>query len=67
MALALLDQAIPEGLDGAVAQDAFTPGFFTEHPIRLAPRSAERASSGVYSDAEANAVAEHLKDLGYID
>ena len=65
--LALLGQAIPEGLDGRVAEDALTPEFLRSHPITVADRSEERAAGGGYSDDEANAVAAHLKDLGYID
>jgi predicted AlkP superfamily phosphohydrolase/phosphomutase len=65
--LALLGHAIPEGLDGRVPEDAFAPHFLERHPIRSASRSTERATTGGYSDAEANAVAAHLRDLGYID
>ena len=67
MTLALLGQAIPEGLDGRVSEEALTATFLVDHPITVAARSTERAATSGYSDDEANAVAAHLKDLGYID
>lgn len=76
LALALLGQAIPEGLDGGVPDEALTSAFLETHPIAVtargpdrsvAARSPERPATGDYSDEEANAVAAHLRDLGYID
>lgn len=65
--LALLQAPVPEGLNGAVASDALS-GFLAGHPVRSSGSSGTRSgSSGGYSDEEAAAVAEHLKDLGYIE
>ncbi|MBW3594237.1 MAG: alkaline phosphatase family protein [Actinobacteria bacterium] len=65
--LALLEAPVPEGLNGTVATDALA-GFLTTRPVRAARHAAERGHvSAGYSDDEAAAVAEHLKDLGYIE
>ena len=65
--LALLGAAVPEGLNGTVASDALA-GYLSENPVRSTAESVSRAGSAEgYSDDEAAAVAEHLKDLGYID
>jgi predicted AlkP superfamily phosphohydrolase/phosphomutase len=67
-ALALLERPVPDGLDGTVATDAIAAEFLAAHPVTAAQQSGERSiSEGGYSDAEAAAVAAHLKDLGYID
>ncbi len=66
--LALLEQPVPEGLDGAVAAGLPSPSFLQRHPVRTA--QAERtlgAAGGDYSEDEAAAVAAHLRDLGYIE
>lgn len=62
-ALALLGDPVPEGLDGRVATEALAPSV----GVRYGGRTAERSAAGDYSEAEAAAVAEHLKDLGYIE
>ena len=67
LALALLEQPVPEGLDGALPSDVLHPSFRSKHPIRMAGPTAERVGAEEYSDAEATAVASHLKDLGYIE
>jgi predicted AlkP superfamily phosphohydrolase/phosphomutase len=67
--LALLDEAIPEGLDGRVVHEALTPEFLAAHPMRKTDaidRGPGTEDLG-YSDDEAAAVAAHLKDLGYIE
>jgi len=66
-ALALLEQPIPEGLDGRAVTELFEPGFLDSAPLRRAERAGVRDAGGEYSEAEAAAVAEHLKDLGYIE
>ncbi len=66
-ALALLGQPIPEGLDGKPAETAFTSEFLETHPITTSAGVTDREAGGEYSEAEAAAVAEHLKDLGYIE
>ena len=65
--LALLEQGIPEGLDGNVATAALDPGFLAAHPLRTLDAAAARTGEGTYSEEEAAAVAAHLKDLGYIE
>ena len=65
--LALLGAAIPEGLNGVVATDALA-SFLTAHPVRSTTEGGTRSGSDAeYSEDEAAAVAEHLKDLGYIE
>ena len=65
-ALALLGAAIPEGLNGRVPEDALA-AFLERQPLRTTT-AATREQAGVgYSEEEAAAVAEHLKDLGYIE
>jgi predicted AlkP superfamily phosphohydrolase/phosphomutase len=66
-ALALLAAAIPEGLDGRVAEAVMTSEFLEAHPIRITGAADTRQTSGEYSEEEAQAVAAHLKDLGYIE
>ena len=65
--LALLQAPVPDGLNGRVATDAIAT-FLRDHPVRATAGTESRArSTGDYSDEEAAAVAEHLKDLGYIE
>lgn len=66
-ALALLGQAVPEGLDGKVAEAVLSPGFLAAHPLRYGAAAGPRAVDEAFDEAEARAVAEHLKDLGYIE
>lgn len=77
--LALLEQSVPDALDGRVATEILDPGFLTDHPVRRAEGAATGAAptrsaspargrgAQAYSDEEAAAVAAHLKDLGYIE
>ncbi len=67
LALALLGQPIPDGLDGAVPTHALDPGFVARAPIRSGGSVADRSAGGAFSEDEAAAVAAHLKDLGYIE
>jgi predicted AlkP superfamily phosphohydrolase/phosphomutase len=66
-ALALLNQPIPSDLDGRPATEALTPAFLERNPIQASGTSTTRTAEAAYSEAEAAAVAEHLKDLGYIE
>ncbi|MGH2806101.1 MAG: alkaline phosphatase family protein [Actinomycetota bacterium] len=66
--LALLDQVVPSGLDGAVAEDALSASFKEVSPVRFGDAApAPSSSDDAFSDEEADAVAAHLKDLGYIE
>ena len=65
--LALLGAGVPEGLRGQVASEALA-GFLTSSPVRSTGEVAARGTSSTdYTEDEAAAVAEHLKDLGYIE
>jgi predicted AlkP superfamily phosphohydrolase/phosphomutase len=70
-ALALLEQPVPDDLDGRAATEALDPAWLAEHPLRSTSGRKEGrgggADQGEFSEAEAAAVAAHLKDLGYID
>jgi predicted AlkP superfamily phosphohydrolase/phosphomutase len=73
-ALALLEQAVPERLDGRVAPGVIDQGWLRNHPVKTsgghgAPDDAGQYpdDAGQYSDEDAAAVAAHLKDLGYIE
>lgn len=67
--LALLGQPVPDGLDGRAPTEIFTGAFLETNPLRRAGASPGRGTDGgsEYSQDEAAAVAEHLKDLGYIE
>jgi arylsulfatase A-like enzyme len=66
-ALALLEGAVPKGLDGRVATEALDARWLQAHPVRTVDAAGGRSAAGAYSDEEAAAVAAHLKDLGYIE
>lgn len=66
-ALALLGKEIPEGLDGRAAEIAISRSFLESNPVTIGGPAGERSLESSYSDDEAAAVAEHLKDLGYIE
>jgi predicted AlkP superfamily phosphohydrolase/phosphomutase len=65
--LALLEQAVPEGLDGRVATETLAPSFLAASPVKSSSDAGERKAAAEYSEEEASAVAAHLKDLGYIE
>ena len=72
--LALLGESIPEGLDGRARPELIAPSFLRRNPLRYSPArsgapSGDRLAQGSdqYSAEEAEAVASHLKDLGYIE
>jgi predicted AlkP superfamily phosphohydrolase/phosphomutase len=65
--LALLGAAIPDGLNGRVVEEPLA-GFLEQNPVRSTGGAGSRSGgSEDYSEHEAAAVAEHLKDLGYIE
>lgn len=66
-ALALLEQPVPEGLDGRVATELLAPEWLRAHPVRAGAPVTARDAAGGYSAGEADSVAAHLKDLGYIE
>jgi predicted AlkP superfamily phosphohydrolase/phosphomutase len=65
--LALVGAEVPADLDGRVVTEAVTPDWLARNPVRTGDSSAQRSVDADYSDEEAAAVAEHLKDLGYIE
>lgn len=65
--LALLGQAVPADLDGSVASVALEERFLASTPVRAGGAAGERDMGAEYSAEEADAVAAHLKDLGYIE
>ena len=65
--LALLDHEVPEGLDGRAVTELLDPVHLQSHPVRTGRARSRAADTAEYSDEEAAAVAEHLKDLGYIE
>ncbi len=69
-ALYLLGLPIPADMDGQVLAEAITAGLLDRRPVEHAPPTsptAEVASSEqLYSAAEAEAVANRLRDLGYL-
>ena len=65
--LALLGHEVPPDLDGRVATEALDARWLEANPVKTGSSSAARAVDADYSDEEAAAVAEHLKDLGYIE
>lgn len=67
LTLALLEQEIPGGLDGKVPQQVLGKKFLDSHPPIIGPQRDVRSAAGGFSDEEASAVADHLKDLGYIE
>ena len=66
-ALALVGAGIPPDLDGRVVTEAIEGDWLARNPVRTGDSSAQRSVDADYSDEEAAAVAEHLKDLGYIE
>ena len=60
--------AIPEGLDGKVATDAYDPGHLGRHPVETtaAPGHEQHDESSPYSEEEEAAIEESLRGLGYI-
>jgi predicted AlkP superfamily phosphohydrolase/phosphomutase len=66
-ALALLEKEVPAGLDGRPATEALTDSFLEAHPLRHSAAAVAPSPEPAYSDAEAAAVAKHLKELGYIE
>lgn len=65
-----LGLSIPDDLDGRVLSEAFSPSWRSDHPIcsHAAPEP-ERVPQAPrpYSDDEEEAIAEHLKSLGYLE
>ena len=65
--LGLLERAVPGDLDGRPVVEAIEPRWLERHPVATGDTTRARPTSGDYSADEADAVAAHLRDLGYID
>jgi predicted AlkP superfamily phosphohydrolase/phosphomutase len=59
---------VPEGLDGSVLTDAFTPESLRDQPVStLAPLSSRpKDEASPYSDEEEAVIEESLRGLGYL-
>ncbi|HLF87173.1 MAG TPA: hypothetical protein VI584_08830, partial [Nitrospiria bacterium] len=66
--LYLMNEAIPEYMDGKVLEDAIEKEHMTGNPVRHESCVAQQESRGMkLSDEEENDIAEKLKGLGYIE
>lgn len=65
----LLDQPIPEDMDGRVLTEAFEPDFAARRPVKRRPRDGAPpgpADLAAFTDEESEAVRERLRGLGYL-
>ncbi len=65
-----LGLSLPDDLDGCVLLEAFAPTWRSRYPLRshTAPEAQDRARGrSAYSDEEEEAIAEHLRNLGYLE
>ena len=70
--LYMLDTAIPTDMDGQPVVGAFCEQYRKSHPVKEAPVTEEEISASVpeaewRSTEDEDAVAEQLRDLGYLD
>ncbi len=66
--LYLLNQPVPEDMDGKVLRDLFQPAFLSENAVRSTRETDfESNGSASYSEEEAAIVEERLAALGYIE
>jgi predicted AlkP superfamily phosphohydrolase/phosphomutase len=65
--LYLVDQSVPDDMDGRVLTDMFSADYLNKHAIRFSATGDDRQITGVeYSDEENADVLERLKSLGYV-
>jgi predicted AlkP superfamily phosphohydrolase/phosphomutase len=59
---------LPDGLDGVVMEDAFTPEYLKDHPVERIPPLSSKASveTSPYSAEEEALIEESLRGLGYL-
>jgi predicted AlkP superfamily phosphohydrolase/phosphomutase len=67
-----LGLAVPEGVEGRVPQEIFTPDFAAAHPVRHAARKesstpATTADNTTMRPEDEQIVLERLRELGYIE
>ena len=64
----LLGVPVPEDMDGKVMTNLFTEQFNADHPVELGPPTLDCDHGGKedFDDAEAGAVAETLRAMGYV-
>lgn len=66
--LYLMNEAIPEYMDGNVLDDAIEKEYITENPVRHESYVVQQESTGMkLSEEEEKDIAEKLKGLGYIE
>jgi len=66
--LYLLDESVPEDMDGHVLENLFRPEFIAQNRIRIGGSSSSEAGSAArYTAEEAAIIEKRLQDLGYIE
>lgn len=65
--LYMLDEEIPEYVEGKVLEDIFEADFLRNHPVRYAKVTEKKKEEMVYSEEEEEKVKERLRNLGYFD
>lgn len=63
-----LDIAVPQDMEGAVAEPAFAPDHLSRHPLRFAAASGQEAgdTAAMLPDEAQAQIRERLKSLGYL-
>lgn len=67
--LHLMGLPVPNGMDGRVLSELFTPAFQEGHPVsfeELESKEELKSDEGVYSTQEEALIAERLRGLGYL-
>jgi predicted AlkP superfamily phosphohydrolase/phosphomutase len=66
--LYLMEQPLPDNLDGQVIEEALAPDFLETHPITYRPATTPAEATGeAWQEGGLAAVTERLRDLGYLE
>jgi predicted AlkP superfamily phosphohydrolase/phosphomutase len=66
--LYLMEQPLPDNLDGQVIEEALAPDFLETHPITYRPATTPVEATGeAWQEGDLAAVTERLRALGYLD
>jgi hypothetical protein len=67
--LYLMEEPIPDDMDGRVLTEAITPEYLAANPIETVPAedTSREPDLVAYDDQEHQTVQDRLRDLGYID
>ncbi len=66
--LHLMNQPVPDDMDGRVLEEVFEPSFMAQHPVRKSKGDdSDSGQATEYSAEESAIVEQRLKDLGYIE